>query len=79
MTDPVKYFVIHLCWHGEEFSECSGVFPPYLYHELVIDAKLATSLGMQPWSSPNATGSGSSSPSKATSDELVDVKLLLED
>ena len=64
----------------EEFLECSMIFSSELNNELIIDAKIcAPSPRIQPWSSPDATCSGSYSPPNSASDELVDVKLLLED
>ena len=44
-----------------------------------MDAKLATSVGMQPWHSQYVTYSGSSSTPKSASDELVNDNLLLKD
>ncbi|KAH3708480.1 hypothetical protein DPMN_067932 [Dreissena polymorpha] len=60
--EPSQNCVVHFSRHKEEFLKCSRIFTSELIHELIIDAKLAPSPGMQLWSSPDITCSGSSSP-----------------
>ncbi|KAH3851707.1 hypothetical protein DPMN_094191 [Dreissena polymorpha] len=61
MTNPSQNCIVQFSRHAKEFLKCSRIFSSELNHELIIDAKLAPSPGMQPLSSPDITCSGSSS------------------